>query len=1033
MQNKGAIKFFAISLALVSLFHLLFTYHTRRIENRAKEFATNEQVRELAVKNAGGNEVLENHLFDSISTAREKFYLDSVGNDVIYNVGVKKYTYKECKERELNLGLDLKGGMNVMLEVSVVDIVRALSDYSKDPTFNQAIEQAVAAQQESGDDFVTLFYKKYLEIDPNGQLRTIFSTRDLRGKVNYESTNDEVIAVITEETKDAYDRTLNILRTRIDKFGVAQPNIQSLPKSNRVLVELPGIKDKARVRKLLQGTAHLEFWETYQIGELIQYLDAANTKLKDIFPSQKADDADASKTADASGTEAANDSEGDDSESNVLADQLSADSLNVPAEQQIDYGPLYNVFRPHFYNNAGQLVAGRGAPIGFAAPKDTAKINSYLKRVKSVFPRGLQWSWHYKADVGQDGSESIRLYALKSSSRDMSPALDGDVIVSARQDYDNLGRVVVDMSMNAEGATQWKRITTEAEGREIAIVLDDYVYSAPTVNGTIPNGRSEISGDFTVAEGQDLANILKSGKLPAPARIVQEEVVGPSMGQEAINAGLISFIIAFVLVLVFMVLYYNKAGWVSDLALLANIFFMFGVLSALGAVLTMPGIAGIILTVGMAVDANVIIFERVKEEIRQGKGGSLALSDGYKNAYSAIIDGNITTLLTGIVLYVFGSGPVQGFATTLIIGIISSLFTAILISRVIFAWMYGKKMNVTFFNKTTQNLFTKVNIDFIAKRKIFYVVSAVVLLIGIVSLATRGLNKGVDFSGGRTYVVRFDQDIKTTEVRESLAAAFGDAPEVKTFGPSRQVKITTKYLITDNSTDADGIVEDKLYEGVKSFFVGPMTKDQFYSDVDGKLIGRMASTKVGPTIADDLMRKSTYALSFALIIIFIYIAARFRKWQFGLGGLLTLVHDALFTISMYSIFYGLLPFNLEVDQAFIAAILTIIGYSINDSVIIFDRIREYTGLYPKRKFSDNINAAVNSTLGRTFMTSCTTLLVLIIIFLLGGEVIRGFAFALIVGIFVGTYSSIFISTPIAYDLTKTKDNTVVAKKVKKKK
>jgi SecD/SecF fusion protein len=873
MQNKGAIKFFAISLALVSLFHLLFTYHTKRIEDRAKEYATNDEAKELATQLANGSAVVQHHIEDSIFSAREKFYLDSVGNDVIFNVGVKQYTYKECKERELNLGLDLKGGMNVMLEVSVVDIVRALSDYSTDPTFNKAIEMAIEKQKESDKDFVTLFYESFQEVDANAQLRTIFSTRDLRGKVSFDTPDDEVLSVIREETEEAYSRTLHILRTRIDKFGVAQPNIQPLPNSNRVLVELPGIKDKARVRKLLQGTAHLEFWETYRVGEVSQYLDAANTKLKDILPSEK----------EKANVEAAVETETVADSTNSLLDQVENDTL-TNADQENDLGPLYNIFRPHIYFDGSRVVAGSGAPIGFSETKDTAKVNAYLRAVKDIFPRGMKFAWNYKGEVIKEGptagKEQVTLYALRASTRDNSAALDGDVVVNANQDYDQSGNVVVDMAMNAEGATQWKRITTDAAdagNREIAIVLDDYVYSAPSVNGPIPGGRSQISGQFTVSEGQDLANILKSGKLPAPARIVQEEVVGPSMGKEAISNGLNSFILAFVLVLVFMVLYYSRAGLVSDFALLTNIFFMFGVLSALGAVLTMPGIAGIILTVGMAVDANVIIFERIKEEIRQGKGVSVALKDGYKAAYSAILDGNITTLLTGIVLYVFGSGPVQGFATTLIIGIISSLFTAILISRVIFAWMLDKNMKVTFFNNVTKDAFSKINIDFIGKRKIFYIISAVVLLIGVVSLATRGLNQGVDFSGGRTYVVRFDQDVKTTEIRKALEVQFEDAPEVKTYGPSRQVKITTKYLIDNNSTDADGIVEDKLYEGVKGFYVGEMTKADFFGDSDGKLIGRMASTKVGPTIADDLMRKSSIALTIALVIIFGYIAARFRK------------------------------------------------------------------------------------------------------------------------------------------------------------
>ncbi len=1010
MQSKGAIKFFAIAFALVSIFELSFTFLTRNTEKAAKEYATNEQASTLAEQYAKGDELLKNYYLDSLAKVRERYYLDSMANETVYNLGVRKYTYQECKEREINLGLDLKGGMDVMLEVSVVDIVRALSDNSQDETFVRAIDMALEKQKDSQDDFVTLFYESFQEIDANARLAAVFSTFDLKDRVKYNSTNDEVLTIIRDEVRAAESRTLNILRTRIDRFGVAQPNIQQLT-SGRILVQLPGIKEPARVRKLLQGTAQLEFWETYKFNEIVDYFSQANAELAKINEAFKLE----TKLAEPEATEEKSEEK---EETTSLIDEVKSDSLAADAQaQQSAQNPLYNKMMPAFHQGQnGQWFASQGSTVGYAAIKDTAEVNAMLAKVRHIFPRNLKLAWTVKPDP-RAGDEILELVALKTS-RDGEAALGGGVITNANQDYDQVGKVVVSMVMNAEGASIWKRLTADNIGKQIAVVLDGYVYSAPNVNSEIPTGRSEISGNFTIEEGKDLANILKSGKLPAPARIVQEDVVGPSLGKEAIDAGFRSFIIAFIFVLIYMVVYYNRAGWISNLALLTNMFFILGVLASFGAVLTLPGIAGIVLTIGMAVDANVIIFERIKEEIRAGKGVKLAVEDGYKNAYSAILDGNITTLLTGIVLYVFGSGPVQGFATTLIIGIISSLFTAILISRLIFNWLLEKNKTLAFSNKVTERWFTNVNIDFIGKRKTYYIVSAAVVILGLASLLTKGLNPGVDFTGGRNYVVRFDQDIKTDEMRTALVEVFGTAPEVKTFGPSKQVKITTKYLIEDNTADADDKVEAALYQGVKAFYASSITQQQFLSDDESKLVGVLSSSKVGPTIADDLLHRSYMAIAFALFIIFVYIAARFRKWQFGIGGLVTLMHDALITIAMYSIFDGILPFSLEVDQAFIAAILTIIGYSINDSVIIFDRIREYFGLYPKRTMKENINGAVNSTLGRTFMTSGTTLMVLLVIFILGGEVIRGFSFALIVGVVVGTYSSIFISTPVAYDLSK---------------
>ena len=1026
MQNKGAIKFFAIALAIVCLFQLSFTFFSKRVESKARNYAANESVTKLAKELSKGNSLLETSIYDSLVKARENYYLDSVANLPVYNILVRKYTYREVKERELNLGLDLKGGMNVTMEVSVVDIVKALSDNSDNPVFTQAIQKAVEKQKNSQQDFVTLFGQSFEEVDPNAKLAAIFNTVDLKDRINFNSTNAEVLKVIREETNGAIDRTFNILRTRIDRFGVAQPNIQKLSTAGRILVELPGIKEPERVRKLLQGTAQLEFWETYQFTDLVQYFEDANKRLAsngeivtdstmlDTITSQ----ADNTTISDADEKDATADTAKAASDTSSLLEKISDTSAAAQQKESFEKyakeNPLYAYLRPAIYSDeSGRYFPGQGATVGRAAIKDTARVNNMLAKVTNIFPRDLKLAWTVKPE--SEMPDVLELVALKVTNRDGKAPLGGDAVVDARQDYDQNGRVEITMLMNSAGAKVWKRLTADNIGNQIAIVLDNYVYSAPMVNGEIPNGRSSISGNFTVDEAQDLSNILKAGKLPAPARIVQEEVVGPSLGRESINSGLSSFVIAFILVLIYMVGYYNRAGWIADLALVANIFFIFGVLSSLGAVLTLPGIAGIVLTLGMAVDANVIIYERIREELRAGKGMRLAITDGYNNAYSAIIDGNVTTLLTGIVLYIFGTGPIQGFATTLIIGIITSLFTAIFISRIIFEYLLKKNKPITFDNSYTRYAFTDIHIDFIKIRKTLYIVSGVIILAGLVSLATKGLNFGVDFTGGRTYVVRFDQDVTTNDVRKALSTQFGEAPEVKTFGGNNQVKITTKYIITDDSKAADSIVETKLYEGLKGFYKAPMSVDEFTSDSDVKILGRLSSQKVGPTIADDIKQGAVMAVFFALLIIFIYIAIRFKKWQYGLAGLISLAHDTLITIGIFSIFYGILPFNLEADQSFIAALLTIIGYSINDTVIIFDRIREYLGLHPKRALKDNMNAAINSTLGRTFNTAGTTLVVLIAIFIFGGEVIRGFIFALMIGIAIGTYSSIFNAAALSFD------------------
>lgn len=1016
MQNKGAIRFFAIAFALVCVFQLSYTYFAKSVEKDAYEYANSAQVEELAKIIAKGDNLREGKVYDSISKLREKFYLDSIQNEIVYNIGIRQYTYKEVKERELNLGLDLKGGMNVTLEISVPDIIKALSGYSKNTTFNEAVRIATEQQKSTDVAFINLFEDAINEVDPNFSLASVFSTIELKDKVSYNSTNAEIIDVLNKEIDGAIDRTFNILNTRINRFGVAQPNIQQLATKGRILVELPGIKDKARVRKLLQGTAKLEFWETYNFPEIINYFTEANTKLAELNELNKI------RTASQEITEADVVAETTtDTTAASLIEQVQQDPTtdqDAAYEQYLESNPLWAVLQPSLVQDAsGQSYPAKSARVGFASVKDTARVNTLLKQVKNVFPSNLRLFW--TINPVEKGSDVHELVAIKVSSRDGQPAMSGDVIVDASQDYSPTGQVEVSMAMNSEGSQAWKRLTGDNIGRQIAIVLDDYVYSFPNVNSEITGGRSSISGGgMTVEEAHDIANILKAGKLPAPVIIVQEAVVGPSLGQEAITSGLWSFIIAFVLVLLYMLIFYNRAGWVADLALITNILFIFGVLASLGAVLTLPGIAGIVLTLGMAVDANVIIFERIKEEIRSGKGIHLAITDGYKNAYSAIIDGNVTTLLTAIVLYIFGSGPIQGFATTLIIGIFASLFTSILITRLILTKLMDKNKAIKFSNKKTENFLAKANFDFIGKRKIAYVISGVILVLGIGSLATKGLSFGVDFTGGRSYIIRFDENVNTTDIREALTDAFGIAPEVKTFGPDRQVKVTTQYMIDDNADNVDEIIQHKLFEALKTYYNHEISYDEFSGDTGDteQLVGIMSLQKVGPTIVDEIIRGAFFAITFSLIIILGYITLRFKKWQFGVSGVIALFHDSIITLGLFSIFYGILPFSMEVDQAFIAAILTLIGYSINDTVIIFDRIRENTGLYKKTSLKDNINRALNSTLPRTINTSGTTIIVLLTVFIFGGEIIRGFTFALLIGILVGTYSSLFTASPIAYDL-----------------
>lgn len=996
MQNKGAIRFFAIALALACLYQLSFTFCTRQVEKDAKEFAQGD-------------------------IKKEGKYLDSIANEHVYNfLWLKKYTYRECQEQEINLGLDLKGGMNVTLEVSIIDVIRSLANFTQDTTFNQAIALAKKMQENSQEDFLTLFGNAFKQLDPNAKLAVFFISKELG--IDFNTTNENVLAVIRREADGAIDNSFNILRNRIDRFGVTQPNIQKLETSGRILVELPGIKDPNRVKKLLQGTASLEFWETYENNEIYPLLEKANDLIAEIQKTVTGTPDTASKPSlltqltDSAKKDTTAKPAGDTTLS--LIDQLKKDtaskSEDLTPEQFRKNNPLFAVLYPSVDS---EKKLSKGSVVGLSQIKDTAAVMSYLslKQVRTLLPSNLRFLWTFKSI---EKTDVYQLIAIKVTSRDQVAPLDGGAITSANVDYGSVsGKAEVNMSMNPEGSKIWARLTRDNVGKQIAIVLDNYVYSFPVVNQEIKGGNSSITGDFTIEEAQDLATVLKSGKLPAPTQIIEEAIVGPSLGQESINAGLISFIVAFFLVLIYMQLFYNKAGLIANVSLLTNVFFLIGVLASLGAVLTLPGIAGIVLTLGMAVDANVIIYERIREELKAGKGVKLAVSDGYKNAYSAIIDGNVTTLITGIVLYTFGSGPVQGFATTLIIGILTSLFSAIFISRLIFEWGLGKNWAISFDNKYTRNFLANTKVDFIALRKKMYVASLIVIGAGIISLFVKGLGFSVDFTGGRTYVVRLDQSVKVIDVQTALKKEFGEIPEVKTFGADNQIRITTKYLINTNDVEADSLIESKLYSGIKQFYKNQnITFDEF--SANDKTTGIMSSQKVGPTIADDIRILAVVAVIFSLIAIFIYIAIRFRNWQWGLGGITSLFHDTLVVFSLFSIFHGILPFDLNIDQAFIAAILTVIGYSINDTVIIFDRIREYRTLHPRWELKDSINSAINSTLGRTVNTAGTTLVVLLTIFMFGGEVLRGFIFALLIGITVGTYSSIFNATPVAYDLFK---------------
>ncbi len=1045
MQNKGAIKVFAILLGLACIFYLSFTWITRGVEQDAASYAegiaTSPKVAQLAKDYAKGNSTKELSYIDSVKTKIADRYLDSVKNLPVYSLGFTSYTYEECKKREINLGLDLRGGMNVTLEVSVIDIIKNLSNNSADANFNKALEETQKNLGKNNDDFITLFDKTYKQVAPNGKLAPIFNTIENKGKIDYNANNEQVIKFIREKVDESISNAEKTFRSRIDRFGVAQPNIQKLESSGRILVELPGVKDKARVRELLQGTANLEFWETYENQEVAQYFEKANDKLRAVLnPDETPAVADSTKTDSLSANVAKADSLVSDSAraADSIAKAALAANTNSVNPQDTAYKnflkryPLYSQLapiKPSLYSDGKQQYFTQGPIVGLAYSKeDTAKANEYLRneKVRSAFPSKMKFMWSAKSKESKNQSGEVvgsyfELYAIKITDRNGKAALFGDIITDARKDYDQKSGAhpYISMSMNSEAAMKWKNLTKanmpqgNKQGRCIAVVMDNMVFSAPRVQSEIAGGQSQITGDFSNEEADALVAILSAGKLPAPARIVEENIVGPTLGLEAISSGLLSFVIALLVILLFMAMYYNKAGVVANIALIANMFFIMGILTSLGAVLTLPGIAGIVLTIGLAVDANILIFERVREELALGKSTAQAIKEGFKHAMSSIIDSNVTLAILAVILMVFGTGPVQGFATTLLIGIGASLFSAILITRIIFDWMLERKMEIPFDNNATRNAFKNVSFDFVAKRKVYYAISTLVIVVGIVFyFKNGGFNLGVDFKGGRTYQVRFEKDMNTEDVKKALSAPFEGSPEVKTLGSANQVKITTTYRVSDNAATADQEVEEALNTGLKTL---------------GTKYEIMQQQKVGPTIATDIVYGAYGAILFSCLLMFVYIVIRFKKWQYGLGSVVALFHDVLIVLSFYTIFDGILPFSLEIGQDFIAAILTVMGYTMTETVVVFDRIRERLAESGKADVQGEernklINFALNSTLSRTILTSLTVFFVLLVIFIWGGESIRGFIFALLIGRVIGTYSSLCISTPIVVDFDTEKKN-----------
>jgi SecD/SecF fusion protein len=982
MQNKGLIKLFAFLFGLVSIYQLSYTFITSKIEKDAEVYASS------SISEAEDNYV-------SKREALEVRYLDSIGSNPILG-----YTsYDEAKKKELNKGLDLKGGINVTLQISVKDILKGLANKSKNPIFNKALADADTASKNSDDTYVDLFFDAFDDIKGDGKLASpeIFANKGLSDEINFQMTDDEVKPIIRRKIDESIISAFEVLRERIDGFGVTQPNIQREGNSGRILVELPGARDIARAQELLSSTAQLEFWETYEQNNpsFNQFVVAANERLKSIVKTDVVEE------------QVKEESELD----SLLSD--TTDSLDLASQ----VNPLYDLLLPAIPGNNAMFRA---------AIRDTAKIGNYLRmpEIVRLLPTDIQFTKFVWERPSSDDVEILSLYALKSN-RLATPRISGDVVSDARDTYDQFSKPAISMSMNSRGAKEWQKLTSDANinGTGIAVVLDNKVYTAPgcSVVGGISGGGTEITGTFTIDETKDIANVLRAGKLPATAEIIQSNVVGPSLGQEAIDSGFMSFLIAMAIVLIWMVFYYGKAGIFADIALLLNIMLIFGVLTSLSAVLTLPGIAGIVLTIGMSVDANVLIFERIKEELAKGKGKSQAVADGFGNALSSILDANITTGLTALILFLFGSGPIKGFATTLLIGILTSLFTAIFITRLLVDWYVSRKgRSLDFSTALTKNLFTNININFLSKRKIAYVISFILVGIGLFSLLFGpGLQEGVDFVGGRSYQVRFEKEVNPSEIASELNTVFGSGTNVKTYGDPNQIKITTPYKVDVEGVEVDNEIQDKLFASLQKYLPDGTTQDDFMVGSDEKTIGIMQSVKVGPTIADDIKNNAFLAIIGSLFVVFLYILLRFRKWQFSLGAVTAVFHDVLIVLGIFSVAGEIMPFNMEIDQAFIAAILTVIGYSLNDTVVVFDRIREIVG---ERgwKGGDNINSAVNSTLGRTLNTSLTTLVVLLTIFIFGGESLRGFMFAMIVGVVVGTYSSVFIATPVMFDTLKKK-------------
>ena len=1020
MQSKGAIRLVAILLAIACCWQLSFTLVTRLQEKKADKYA--EKAAVAVMNSAAFDKVPEAeraYYLDSIRKNQNRWYTDSISSEKVYF----GYKFKDVKSKEINLGLDLKGGMNVMLQVQLEDLVKALAGENQTPEFNRALALAKERSVNSTSDFITLFGEAWNEVSGGQRLAQIFGTYEMRDQIKPESTDAEVLNVIQTEAESAVANSFNVLRNRIDRFGVTQPSIQKIGNTGRILVELPGVKEPERVRKLLQGTASLEFWTTFEYSEIYPYMVEANNLLAQIL----SDETPAAKAAEGEAEEG----QAEDIVAQELAQQEGSDA-ELDAFKKAN--PLFSILNP-------SQMRGN-ACIGFANAIDTATVNRYLAmpQVAEIFPPEFKGMWSVKPTEYVAGDNVYELVAIKASSRDGKAPLDGSVVTDARVDYDSrrgAGTPGVSMTMNAEGANTWARITKDNIGRQVAIVLDGTVYSYPTVQTEITGGSSSITGNFSVEEATDLTNVLKSGKLPAPATIVQEQVVGPSLGAESIRKGLISFLIAFLLVLVYMVLFYKGAGLVADFALLTNVLLLFGTLASFGAVLTLPGIAGLVLTLGMAVDANVIIYERIKEELKAGKGIGKAVQDGYRNAYSAIIDGQVTTLLTGLVLFFFGSGPIKGFATTLIIGIITSVLTSIFITRLVIDDRLKKGKNITFEWEWSKNFLKNTHVDFLGKRKYSYIISGALILIALLSIFIKGFTYGVDFTGGRTYVVRFDQPVTAEDVRSAAESVFNAADpessvEVKQFGGESQMKITTSYKVDDESSTVDAEIERMIFDGLKGLYSQNITFEDFV-DTANNPNGIISSDKVGASIASDIKRSAVISVILALLIIFAYIAWRFKGWTWGLGGVVSLAHTAIIIIGFFSLFTGILPFNLDVDQTFIAAILTIIGYAINDNVVIFDRIRENLGLHPNADFKETVNSSLNATLTRTVNTSVSTLLPMLAIAFFGGESIRGLSVALCLGVLIGTYASIMIGTPIMYDATLSKAKKVEATKKSSKK